>query len=127
MEHAVASRSAAGPPAMTRPETGRSGTQSLACRNFDHSRLVDARGAEKQLRCGSGWQWRLPSHSAGARPVPQSPALDRHADDGLNVPTRQLFRKVVDKRKSNVSHARLSFANISRTLKTAIVNIEIGP
>jgi hypothetical protein len=39
------------------------GTQSLACRNFNHSRLVDARGAEKQLRCGSGWHARrLPSH-----------------------------------------------------------------
>jgi hypothetical protein len=31
------------------------GTQSFACRNFDHSRLVDTRGAQKQLRCGLGW------------------------------------------------------------------------
>jgi hypothetical protein len=102
------------------------GTQSFGCRNFDRSRLVDARGVQKQLRCGLGW------HGGGSvlierEPdrISQSPTLARH--DGLNIATRQLFRKGVDERKSNVSHARLSFANISRTLKTATVNIEIGP
>jgi hypothetical protein len=97
------------------------GTQSLACRNFDHSRLVGARGAQKQLPCGLGWHGgsllieREPDRSLRHRRSVVMPmmALTSHA--------RQLFRKEVDKRKSNVSHARQSFANISRTLKTALV------
>jgi hypothetical protein len=101
------------------------GTQSPECGNFDHSRLVDARGAQKQFPCGLSWHGgsalieREPDRSLSHRRSVVMPMM------GLTSHARQLFRKVVDKRKPNVSHARQSFANISRTLKKqAIVKIE---